>query len=360
MASADAKAINLDFYAPTFEVEINGRELSADVSKAVISVSVTERLRQASRFNLSVNNQSLNWHDHHLFKIGSDIVIKMGYVKDLREMINGKITDVQVTFPASGASTMTVNGLDHLDDVFRSYAKKTYSLSDVTYSEAVQQIAADLNLQSRVDPTADKQAKIVIREGESFQPFFNDIARRLDYRFYVRGKTLHFRKRQPAGEVLTLSWRKNLIQFTPHISLHRQLTQVEVRGYDPKTTEPIVGIATSDDITATESGGQSGSEMLQASGAERVRVITNRPVFSKAEAERIAEAELNKANEDLVSGDGSCLGLPGLRPDDYIVLKELGKRFEGKYHVETVTHTFNNSGYLTNFNVRRNSSHEPA
>ncbi|MEK7729843.1 MAG: hypothetical protein AAB354_15655 [candidate division KSB1 bacterium] len=354
------KEIDLDFYAPTFEVEIEGRGLAADISKAIISVSVTETWRQASSFNLSVNNQDLKWHEHPLFKIGSGITIKMGYAKELREIIHGKIKGVQVTFPASGASTMTVNGLDHLDNVMRGFAKKTYSLSDVTYSEAVQQIAGDLNLQSRVDATTDKQSKIVIREGEPFQPFFNDLARRLDYKFYVRGRTLHFRKRKVAGEVLTLTWGKNLIQFTPHVSLHRQLTKVEVRGYNPKTKEPIVGIATSGDIEKTESGGKSGSEMLQAAGMERVRVITNRPVFTKAEAEKIAKAELNKANEALVTGDGSCIGMPGLRPDDYIVLKGLGKRFDGKYHVQTATHTFNNSGYLTSFNVKRNSSHEPA
>ncbi len=360
MPGTDVAPINLDFYVPVFEVTINGKGLQADISKAIIDVSVSESLNQASRFNLTVNNQSLKWHDHPLFKIGNEVAIKLGYVNNLRDMILGKIKDVQVSFPASGASTLRVSGLDFLDEVLRGHAKKTYPLEEASYSEAVDAIAGASKLQSKIDPIPDKQPKIFIRKGDAFKPFMDDLARRLDFRFYTRGRTLHFRKRKAQSGIVTLTWGKNLIQFTPHLSLNHQLTKVEVRGYNPTTKEPIIGVATSGDIEKTESGGTSGSDMLQAAKTERVKVITNRPVFTKAEAEKIAKAELNKANAELVTGDGSCVGLPGLRPDDYVELEGLGQRFSGKYQVASVTHTFNNSGYITSFNLKRNSSNEPA
>jgi phage protein D len=78
-------------------------------------------------------------------------------------------------------------------------------------------------------------------------------------------------------------------------------------------------------------------------------------VNSVEHANAIAQSELNKANDTLIEGDGVCIGMPQIRPGVNIRLERMGKKFSGKYYVKETTHTIDNSGYRTNFKVKRNA-----
>ncbi len=69
----------------------------------------------------------------------------------------------------------------------------------------------------------------------------------------------------------------------------------------------------------------------------------------------MALAELNKASDSLIEGEGECIGIPQIRTGVTICLEKLGKRFSGKYYVKGTTHTINSSGYRTRFSVKRNA-----
>ncbi len=45
------------------------------------------------------------------------------------------------------------------------------------------------------------------------------------------------------------------------------------------------------------------------------------------------------------------IGLPDLRPGDNVEIHGVGRRFSGLYHVDKVTHTLNQQGYLTEFDA---------
>ncbi|KAF5424724.1 hypothetical protein C5S42_12385, partial [Candidatus Methanomarinus sp.] len=86
---------NLNFYAPRFEVEIEGTNLLRK-EVPITSVSVVEKLNNSARFSIQIddeydiNTQEFKWLDNPLFHAGKDVIIKMGYGSNLHMMIVGK------------------------------------------------------------------------------------------------------------------------------------------------------------------------------------------------------------------------------------------------------------------------------
>ena len=66
-----------------------------------------------------------------------------------------------------------------------------------------------------------------------------------------------------------------------------------------------------------------------------------------------ARAILLERSKDLVKASGTCVGLPDLRAGQRVKIGGLGARFSGEYFITDTTHTINDSGYITKFNVRR-------
>ena len=360
MPEQKKSSINMDFYAPTFVVEVNGQKLAMDISNAIISVSVSEQTEKASTFSLQVDNHELKWQDHSLFKLGNKVTIKMGYVNNLHSIIFGKINGIQVNYPAGGAPTLSVRGIDLLDEFIKKSPEETLSLDNISYSDVVKQIAGKVGVDCKVDATSGKQKKVVISKNITYYKFLNELAPRLNYMFYVRDQKLYFVKQKIDKELATLTWGKSLISFNTQLSLQKQATKVEVRCQNPQTNETIIGRASASDVEKVESGGKTGSELMSGLGMSRTITINNRPVFSQQDADDMAKAELKRANSKLVQGNGSCIGIPDLVPNGYLVLDNLGKRFSGKYKITSTTHSLSSSGYTTNFVVERNSNNEPS
>jgi phage protein D len=80
-------------------------------------------------------------------------------------------------------------------------------------------------------------------------------------------------------------------------------------------------------------------------------VIADMPFRNKAEAKQYALSLLSNNARELITGQGSTIGTPGLRAGRSIDIRGLGKTFSGLYTVKSTTHTINASGYITEFEV---------
>jgi phage protein D len=137
----------------------------------------------------------------------------------------------------------------------------------------------------------------------------------------------------------------------------RQVNEVIVRGYDPKTKKEIVGKAGAGDEDTTMGGKQTGPQVAAQAfnrRTEEVRVET--PIASQEEADQLARALYNDRALEFVTGNGSSIGLPDLRAGRAIELAGLGPRFSGLYYITQATHAITSGGYQTSFSVRRNAS----
>jgi hypothetical protein len=129
------------FYVPQFEVRIEGTGLPREVLRDVTEVTYRDSLREIDGFEITVNNWDA---DTRQFKyVGSEteddlagnteaseyvrlfdpchkqVEVKFGYLDNLRRMVLGTFTTLAPSFPASGAPTLTVGGLNALHQLRR-------------------------------------------------------------------------------------------------------------------------------------------------------------------------------------------------------------------------------------------------
>jgi phage protein D len=357
-----------DYYAPAFEVTINGSELAADVSKHIVEVSVVNEPGTLDQFNLTVANPypSLPWthgQGARVFREGNAVRIRMGYVGSLATLFDGEITSVGSSFPSSGTPTLAVTGYTRLHRL--QGPRRTRTFQDMTDRQIVEAIAAELSLTADVEDTGPKHP-YVIQYNETDLAFVSERARRIRFETLVEGKTLKFRKAKDAEKKsFTLVWGRPqaafdpttevlpLRSFNPTLNLMRPLSSVVVRGQDGKTREKFEGTAGAGDEDAAM-GAETGSQAVAAAFSPRTYSVVDHPVSTQEEADQLARAIYNRSALEFVTGTGSAIGIPDLRAGSVVGLAGVG-RFDGDYYVTQSTHTISNSGYATTFSVRSNA-----
>jgi len=86
--------------------------------------------------------------------------------------------------------------------------------------------------------------------------------------------------------------------------------------------------------------------------------VVEKPFFTKQEAEEFAASVFTDQRKRMVKITGTTVGLPLLRAGSQVQIgsptkKSFGSRLSGLYFVTATTHTFNNNGYTTRFEARR-------
>ncbi len=70
---------------------------------------------------------------------------------------------------------------------------------------------------------------------------------------------------QTEPQVPVLEWGKNLLDFQARMTTAQQVTEVTVRGWDPKTKKEIIGRATTPQDTPQVGESRSGGEAARQS-----------------------------------------------------------------------------------------------
>jgi uncharacterized protein len=359
------------YFAPAFKIEINGASLAADVSKNISDVSVTHELDTTDHFNLTVANPfpQMRWthtSDSELFKEGNAIKIELGYMENLKTMLEGEITRISPSFPEGGTPTVRIDGHTRLHRLQGS--RRTRTFQDVTDKQIAEQIAHDLGLSPQAEDTKTKHP-YVIQYNQTDLDFLKERAQYIHFEVFVEDKTLIFRKaKEGQRKAYTLVWCNPskrfdasatvlpLKSFNPSLNTLNQVSNVIVRGYDPVNKKEIVGRAGVGDEETIMGGAHIGAQVASnAFGAQTEEVRVDTPIASQEEADQRARAIYNQRALQLVTGSGSSIGLPDLRPGRVIELDGFGPRFNGLYYVIQATHNIGGAGYTTTFQVKRNS-----
>ena len=107
-------AVDIDFYAPRFEIRVNDKSLPRD---AVIGVDIDESLDKPGMFTLNLNEgldvetQRFTWLDSDSMKPGNEVTISFGYASKLGRF-TGKIKALSPSFPSTGVPTLKVEGYE--------------------------------------------------------------------------------------------------------------------------------------------------------------------------------------------------------------------------------------------------------
>jgi len=344
------------YYAPDFDVKIAGLTLAADVRNAVIDLTYDNNLDTADMFTLRLNNADLQFTDSPLFDVGKTVEIYMGYADELEPMMLGEITAISPSFPQGGAPTISITGYDKSHRM-RHNSPSRFTFKYMNDSLIAAQIAAENLLIPVIDP-APMPPRESVQQTSSDWALLKELADRNFFRVYVYWDKLYFRFPRPQTEMVTLEWGKNLCSFNPRLSTSAQFGIQIIRGYDYKLAQKIVAILPavslgSDLDSLTERLGSSFIDQLVQFGRN---VIRDQPVDNFIDATILAKSILKQILEGLYEGSGSCIGLPKLRAGDTVNVVGVGKRFSGNYTLSKVTHTINESGYQTSFEVTQRFS----
>jgi uncharacterized protein len=363
------------FWVPHFEVKIEGRNLPQDLVRDVVDVTYRDKVDEIDSFELTVNNWDASARKfkyeppsspayRELFDPGRELVLSMGYFGNAREMIRGRITTLEPSYPESGSPTLSVRGLN----VLHSFRLKqhTWSWTNARDSDIAEEIGRlprsddrpGLGFRVKPDSTArgeEPRLPNVFMNNQYDIVFLLDRARRRGYTVFLatdeEGEYLHFGPQPRARRVeYELEWGASLTQFRPTLTTANQVSKVTVRGWDRSTRRAV-------EFTAELGRDVPIDGDLHSSGVARaiegVEVITDPPARSREEARRRAIERLRDGRQGMVTATGATVGLPDLRASNKVNVVLGGSRLEGVYFVTGTTHQINANGYRTTFEARR-------
>jgi uncharacterized protein len=354
-----------DFYAPTFEVLVNGRDLLTTELVEITEAQVDSTLEGMDQFSFTVNGVfNVDKREFmtentvavdaitKLFPFGSEVEIRMGYMdRRSRALLHrGMISSIKTSFPATGVPQITVSGYDL--SYCMKHNKKSRPWDDRKDSQIATAIAGEYHLDAKVEDSQVVHARTEQNQ-QTDQEFLAKLAERNGFEVYTFDRVLHFHKpHSDRTAVIRLAWGAGLVSFTPEINISEQITEVEVRGWNVATKREIVGKARSGDELGRDGGEQSGGEVVKAACREKKTLKMRYPVRSQQEADQKARSILKQRSELFVQGSGESIGIPEILPNTNIQLEGLGRLFSKTYFVEQATHTVNASGYKTTFKVK--------
>jgi len=247
-----------------------------------------------------------------------------------------------------------VRGYDRRHRMMKRKLTKSYlKMKD---SDIARQVAADSGLDAQVDDTG-VVLDYVLQHNQTNLTFLQQRAERIGYEVFVQARTLHFRARPVTGaEALVLNREVELLEFYPRSTTMNQVSDVEVRGWDPKQKQAVVGRSHAGDVRG-QHGATNGAAAVRRSFNGPQALHVRSPISSQAEADALAVGLMNESALQHVSGEGVCIGRPDLRPGRLVKIEGIGQRFGGLYYVTATEHIYSRyRGYRTGFTVRRNAT----
>ncbi len=372
-------------FAPDFRILINGEATPAALRASVTSVSLQSALEGSDRVEISLLNENMRWLDHPLLHLENDFKLEIGYAPDpLVQMFGGEIVGHSGTFPSNGVPMMTVVAQDRLSRLqqgtkVRWFAIPISSVTNVALPDPAVAgiVSAENGLAPILDPVGAAiavllggvEAVATVSDTDSGQKVIRHQAEESDFDFLKRiskenGWEMFIEHSGPLGGYqlrfmspldrlapeASLKYGQSLIEFNPRVSTVGQLASVTAFVW-------VAAIKTQFTVTL-------GWDWDEASLTLDVRpammptktgpsdYLIKEPVTPVSAPRKLISELIPKLNQRL-TGSGSAIGDPRIRPGAVIQLEGLGEQFGGYYRVTSATHSIDSGGYRTSFDVRK-------
>jgi phage protein D len=331
-------------------VSLDGTELRQEVMDDLLVARFEGSVHLPDLAILDFRNPDLRWTEAEQFKIGQAIEVNLGD-RDVKEIVfSGEITGVELDVTMSGAIELRVRAYDRAHRLHRGRFTKVYR--NMTDSDIAAQIARDLGLQSDVTSTREVH-EYVLQDNQSNWDFLQARANMLGFELQVRDKTLTFKPGPTSpGAPIDLAWREELLSFRARMTTGEQVSEVEVRGWDPINKKAVTGRAADPKGLPSIGETRNGGEVANAAFHKKTPfLVARQPIYSQAQADQLAQTVLDEMAGTFVTAEGVALGNPKLRLGSEVNLKSVGKQFSGKYAVTQITHVYEPTGYRIEFEV---------
>lgn len=330
------------------DIKVAGTALTDEEHNLVIEVIVDQHTHLPYMFTLRMYDPEMAMLDSNKFDLTKEIEIRgTDEANTSFLLIKGEITALEPEFQEGGGFELVIRGYDKSHRLFRE--SKSQAFLNIKDSDLASQFAGNAGLSAQVEATSTVYDHLY-QDNQSDLAFLMQRAWRIGYECFVDDGKLYFRKPPSSGTTVTLSWGKDLVSFFPSMTLAEQVDSVEVKGWDPKTLQAVLGQAKKGTLYPQNGDSKDGAKWAGSFGTG-MHTLVDIPVVSQAEADKIAAARLDELSGAFVSAEGTAIRRPDIKAGQFVQLDELGKRMSGKYMVTSATHIFTYEGLQTKFNV---------
>jgi hypothetical protein len=351
---------------------------------SVSRISYTDGIAGASRVEVTLANEQLQWLDHPLLDADLSFELHLGYAPDpLERVFVGEITGVNASFPNGGIPTVTIIAHDFLQRLTvgsktRKFAAPLPFITDIPLPDtavvslvtasnllipAPDPIAAALDFFQLVatfaSTTLEQSRNVQAQKNESDHAFLARIAKENGWELFIdqtidpQGYVIRFMGFfQDYSPSLSLTWGSSLADFTPKFTTVGQVAGVQSTLWIPTLKMGFLIVLAWDfdraafDLRIMPDLGELSS--YTAPGG-LLKVESTAPALLP---KKLLGELLPRLNNRL-TGSGNAVGNLAIKAGKVIDLKGLGEQFSGLYRITSATHSIDGSGFKTSFEARK-------
>ncbi|MET8745866.1 VgrG-related protein [Streptomyces sp. NPDC004728] len=281
-------------------------------------------------------------------KIGSEarLLARAGGDSAPKPLLKGVVTALEVELDETGTFTV-VRGLDESHRLFRG--RRVASYQNMTLADICAQVAQRAGLKPGTVDVAGPVLEHIAQPNVTDWEFIRDLAEEAGAQAYVLDGRLHITRPAEASgapdgsaradrDPLVLEMGSNLLRCRAGVSSAEQVSEVEVRGWDVKAKQPLVGRAPAGK-SATLELGVSAAEVTAPFGEARF-VVTDAAYGAQAQVDQAAKALAERIAGSFAELEAVIRGNPEVRAGSAVALNAVGAPFEGRYTVTSSRHVF--------------------
>ncbi len=339
-------------------VEIDGTALVDRLRTGLTGVVVDNHLHLPDMFSMAFDDPGHDLLTEAGVKVGSAVSIKATSLgadaPDL--LIGGEVTALEADYDGGWDRTI-VRGYDKSHRLHRGRRTETYQ--NVKVSDVAKTVATRAGLDVDTIDDSGSVLPFVSQVNVTDWDFLKARARELGYEVGVFDGKFFFRRpvkstTGPApGDADSenpeqLVYGRDLVSFRPRVSSSGQVSQVNVRAWDPDNKAVLVGTAEPAASHAHLTDDPAG--LAQNFGAAEY-LVHDRPLPSQSDVDSTAKAVAEHLGSSFAEAEGVALGNAKLRAGSAVSVGQVADTFSGKYTLTRTRHIFDDEGYRTEFEI---------
>ncbi|MDR1977939.1 MAG: hypothetical protein LBQ42_04320 [Synergistaceae bacterium] len=342
----------MDTYAPIFIVEIDGKELSEDISQHIEDFSYEDHDEKMDQLCIRIADAEMSFVDHPQLQEGKDVRARWGYLGNLSELRICTVKEIKYDFNQDGLLRLGITAFDKGHKLTGRSARTCWK--DKKVKDIVEDIAKKHNLTPVIDIPEDLTREFVSEGGKNDMIFLKELAQDTGCAVWVQNDELHFTPNKVTAPVMKFRYREDQDGYLQSFSITSKAEDgkgtsggTETAGMDPLSKKEIKETTTSKEIGTTvnlEDGREENETPHQAKDDETGRVVPT-PAPSQAQAKQEGVGKVATGSMKAVEATAKTVGLPTLKAKDSITIENLGKKFSGNWRVKKVKHHITRGGY---------------
>lgn len=329
---------------PYFQVLYNGKNISEDISKYLLKLSISDGSEADKSDEVSIELEDTDglWSGNWYPTKGDKLSVSLGYVDESYDYGVFQIDEIEWNGPPD---VVTIKGLSAgIKEKLRT--KRSAAHENKTLKQIAQAVA-DQHGYTVTGTVPSITIGRVTQNRETDLAFMKRVGKEYGAVFTVKGTELVFTSvfdlhKQPTARVID---RTDVAKYNFKDSSYGTAKKANVTYYDPL----------SEDLTDFEVGAEDtefdfGAEDMVGIKEDTINIRTK--AENKQQAEAKAKASLHEANSKQVTGSLEMEGDPLLMAGQNVTLSGFGK-LSGVFNIVSAEHSIDRQGYTCSIEIKK-------